>query len=95
MSNYGSSATDLRTLLIASLAAAGVGFAGPWVLGFNFAERYSVWFAALWLALVVAAVIRHRAHGLGLLIGAPLALYWPGAFMLISVACRHDVRACP
>lgn len=94
MSNDGSSA-NLRPLLIASLAAAGVGFAGPWVLGFNFAERYSVWFAALWLALVVAAVIRHRARSLWLLVGAPLALYWPGAFVLISVACKHDIRACP
>jgi hypothetical protein len=56
--------------------------------------RVSYWCTAVWFVFQIAAVVRHRWRGLGLLIGLPIVLFWPIAFQLLEYACRHDKNAC-
>ena len=39
--------------------------------------KYGLWLSLVWTVVVAVAIIRLRRHGLWLLAGAPLALYWP------------------
>jgi len=48
-----------------------------------------------WLVCLVAALIRYRTRGLWFLVGLPFVLYWPTGLVLMTLACRHNVRACP
>lgn len=67
----------IRARLILSLVLAAAAFGLPWVT--HFADGgVSVALHLLWLALVVATLWTHRRRGLWLLLGAPLALFWPG-----------------
>ena len=52
-------------------------------------------FSAVWLYLVMAAIKRHRKRGLWLLVGAPLALFWPIALLSTLIACSAARSACP
>ena len=79
---------QLRRLLVVSSVVALLAFAIPWLT--HFADR-GISFALLlvWIGLVVAGLIRHRLRGVWLLAGAPLALFWPVA--LLMVILRGDL----
>lgn len=63
-------------LLLPSLAVAVLAFGLPWFT--HFADRgLSLLLHLAWLGLLVAALIRTGWRGLWLLLGAPLALFWP------------------
>jgi hypothetical protein len=61
----------------------------------NWNIRVSYSLAAIWSLLQAVAILRHRWRGLWLLIGLPIALYWPIAFKLLEYQCRQDATACP
>lgn len=72
---------QLQRLLFFSLAAALLAFAVPWLT--HFADRgLSVIFVLLWIGLLITAVVKHRWRGLWLLLGAPLALFWPAVLII-------------
>jgi len=48
-----------------------------------------------WLVCLVATFIRYRKKGLWFLVGLPFVLYWPTGLVLMTLACRHNLRACP
>jgi hypothetical protein len=42
---------------------------------------------AAWLLLMSLGLILHRMRALWLLVGAPLALYWPYKFIVLALEC--------
>ena len=85
-----SSASNMKTfwaLFIASMALASVGFAAGWVVSFT----ASIWIALLWVTTVLLALFSFRKRALWMLVGAPLAVYWPFVFF---VACREFGAFC-
>ena len=50
--------------------------------------------AALWLVLLVVALIGYGRRGLWLLIGAPIVLFWPIWFTVYSLACTVGGAPC-
>lgn len=67
--------------LIASLVVAAIAFGLPWIT--HFADHgLSAVMLLGWIGLLIGALIKYRARGLWLLLGAPLALYWPAVLML-------------
>jgi hypothetical protein len=67
---------QLKLLFFLSLFVAVLAFAIPWLT--HFADRgFSVALLLLWLGLLITGLIQHRRRGLWLLLGAPLALFWP------------------
>jgi len=40
--------------------------------------------ALVWIALAIYATFAYRVRALWILLGAPLALYWPGMFFVLS-----------
>jgi len=87
---------QVRPLFFVSLVIAALGFVGPLVssqmfaaaLDFDLAAQISLFLSAIWLVLFVVAVVQHGTNGLWLLVGAPLALFYPLAFFLVWWACR-------
>jgi hypothetical protein len=79
---------ELRLLLILSLIVAALAFTVPWLTHFADAG-FSVAIILLWGILLIASIVRHGRRGLFLLAGAPLALFWPVA--LIVVIMRSDL----
>ena len=81
-----------------SLAIAAIGFMGPLVsshlfaaaLDFDMAAQISLFLSAIWLVLFIVAVVQHGMNGLWLLIGAPLALFYPLAFLMVWWACQRN-----
>ena len=72
---------QLRHLLFLSLFVALLAFALPWLT--HFADRgISVALILLWIGLVIAAVVKHGWRGLWLLLGVPLALFWPAVVII-------------
>ncbi len=59
------------------------------------ATHVSLFLAICWLVLFVVGLFKFRSRGLWLLIGLPLAAYWPFVFFMIAWTCAHDVKACP
>jgi hypothetical protein len=86
---------NVRPLLFAALAVATLGYFSEYSFKNDFALWGSVLLAALWGTLLCGGVIRFRWQGLWLLLGAPLALYWPWAIWMMVRACQHNIRACP
>lgn len=79
---------QLRRLLLLSLFVAALAFVVPWLT--HFADRgFSIGMVLFWLGLLIVGLLRHRARGLWLLSGAPLALFWP--VVLIVVIARGDL----
>ena len=81
-----------RAAFIVSLFVAAAGFTAPWMFpreGFDNALRASFWSAALWGFFVVAGLVRYRVRGLWLILGAPLALFWPASLLLAVLACAQ------
>jgi hypothetical protein len=48
----------------------------------------SIALALGWIALCVAAFVRHRKKGLWVLVGLPLAMLWPGVYVYLTVLCQ-------
>jgi hypothetical protein len=61
----------------------------------DFALVVSFYLTVVWAVLLGVAIVRHRKQGLWVLIGAPLALFYPIAFILWMRACAHNLAACP
>lgn len=66
----------IRGRLILSLVLAAAAFGFPWITHFADAGL-SITLVLLWLTLVAATLWTHGKRGLWLLVGAPLALFWP------------------
>jgi hypothetical protein len=43
--------------------------------------------STVWLLTVIVAAALHRTRALWLLVGAPLALYWPFKFVMLYLGC--------
>jgi hypothetical protein len=72
----------LRNLLVISSIVAALAFGIPWLT--HFADQgISFTLLLLWIGLVVAGLMRYRLRGLWLLTGAPLALFWPVALLIV------------
>ena len=81
--------------LLCSLAVAAVGFGGPWLTHWGAYWHLSIWMGLGWILLTLAGLAVLRWRGLILLIGAPLALYYPiGAYFIIA-ACAKNLQMCP
>jgi hypothetical protein len=65
---------QLKQLLAISILLAVAAFSVPIVFG-ETATPWSLLLALMWVVLFLFVLVRHRKHGLWLLIGAPLALY--------------------
>jgi hypothetical protein len=86
------------TLFVTSLAVAGCSFFSMRILFRPYADlavllTFSL--TALWAVLLRVAVVRYRKQGLWVLIGAPLALFYPTLFILWMLECFHNAAACP
>jgi hypothetical protein len=84
---------QLKHLLAISILLAAAAFSVPLVFG-ETATPWCLLLALVWVALFLFVLVRHRKRGLWLLIGAPLALYWPVAIVFASVTCAHSGRFC-
>jgi hypothetical protein len=70
----------IRGRLIVSLVLAALAFGLPWVT--HFADGgLSIGLHLAWLVFVAATLWTHGRRGLWLLLGAPLALFWPGTLV--------------
>ena len=66
--------------LLASLIVAYLGWSAPshqMPLDYGAMISRSIPFAATWAVVLVLSLWRYKRRGLWLLVGAPLALYWP------------------
>jgi hypothetical protein len=76
-------------LLLPSLAVAALAFGLPWLA--HFADRgLSLLFHLAWLGFLIAALVHSGRRGLWLLLGAPLALFWP--VVLLVFVLGDDVH---
>jgi hypothetical protein len=86
------------TMFIASIALAFASAVVPYLIDPNdstLVMRLVFPFCVAWGVLVFIAMMRFKWRGLWLLLGAPLAFWWPILFAGIASACAHNVRACP
>ena len=68
--------------LVASLALAACAFGLPWLT--HFADQgISIIAHLAWIGLLIEAFLRFRSRALWLLLGAPLALFWPVSLAII------------
>lgn len=51
-------------------------------------------FALLWLILLTIGLVKFKKRWLWLLIGAPIAFFFPLYLMMIILACAHDRFSC-
>jgi hypothetical protein len=63
--------------------------------GIDSATHVSLFLALCWLVGFVVGLFKFRSRGLWLVIGLPLAAYWPFALFMIAWRCAHDIKACP
>jgi hypothetical protein len=82
----------MRLLFVLSIAVAFAAVLYPSFLGSSFIEAgidpaiyVSLFLAICWLALFAVGLFKFRTRGLWLLIGLPVAAYWPITF-LVSAA---------
>ena len=52
-------------------------------------EFYCFYASAMWIVLVLVALVRHRRRGLWLLVGAPFALWYPAVLLLLMWKCTY------
>src|SRR5712664_1878556 len=86
------------TLLITSLAVACSSFVSLRILSrpnADLALLVSFSLTVLWAVLLGVSILHHRRQGLWVLIGAPLAHFYPILFILWMWACLRNVAACP
>lgn len=80
-----------RILFLISIGLAGVALAT--IIAAPQGYMISVVIVALWIALVLYALVKFKVRGLWFLIGAPLIILW-FVFLLAVRACVHEVGAC-
>jgi general stress protein CsbA len=89
----------LGPLLVLSVAVAVLGavlpFAAQYEPGLTRSWIASVCLVLFWLILVVVGLVKFKKRGLWLLIGAPIALFFPFALVTMFWACAHNRFACP
>jgi hypothetical protein len=78
-----------------SFVPATCGFSIPRLTGSSASWYLSTWLALAWLAIVLAGLAILRWRGLVLLVGAPLALYYPAVAYSIISACAKNINMCP
>jgi hypothetical protein len=67
----------------------------PFTTNFDLAVQVSLCLAVLWLAMLGGGLYRHHWHGLWILVGAPLALYYPYRFAMLAWECSQNSNMCP
>lgn len=86
----------MRQMLGLSLVMAIAGFAlpFPWMSPGAFGTLFKVSLlpAACRLIVFIASLVKFRTRGLWLVLGLPLALYWPVWYLQVMAAC-HRVTA--
>ena len=87
----------MKWLLGISLIVGIAALTGPWIFPANFdaATHVSVLLAIVWIVILAAGIHRFGKQGLWLLIGMPMALYWPVWFFIIVAACANNRNSCP
>jgi len=90
-----------EAFLVLSLFVAVLGAILPFleaVLPFRYdpalTTSWSVCLALFWLILVVVGLLRFKKRGLWLLIGVPIALFFPFSLVRIFWVCAHNPFAC-
>jgi hypothetical protein len=78
-----------------SILVAACGFAGPWLSNGGRYWYLSIWIGLGWIIMVLAALIVLRWRALTLLVGAPLALYYPLVAYKVISACAQNINMCP
>ena len=85
-------------MLVCSLLPAAVSFLTRWTipLGSNPAHfvLVSALFAFLWMGILAIALQHHGSGALWLVVGAPLAFYWPILFTWVLYACTYGSAEC-
>jgi hypothetical protein len=79
-----------KVMFVTSLIVAVAGFAGPLMFpqnGFYIAVRASFLLAGIWTLIVIMGLIRYRLTALWLMLGAPLAFYWPVSIFVAVAVC--------
>jgi hypothetical protein len=76
---------DRRILLSLSFAIAALSASARWITS-NFVLPSAV-LAVLWFVVFVISLRRHGKYSCWILLGAPLALYWPIMFALTVLGC--------
>ena len=91
MKQSGSVLTSLAASLIIAAASWYVAWLAvhSYVGGFTLLILLAMCLTLVWAVLVCVSIVRYRWRGLWLLIGAPLALYYPYVFAVISWSCSH------
>jgi hypothetical protein len=83
-------------LLVLSLSVAALGAVLPFhYSGLGTSAIASLCLALFWLILVVVGLLKFKKRGLWLLIGAPIAPFFPFSLAMMLWACGHDRFACP
>ena len=88
---------DRRALLTLSLVFAAVSFAARWVVpGPPAYVPGSLVLTLFWFLLLVMSLRKHGRWGLWVLLGAPLALYWPIVLAWLIYGCSYgNASDCP
>ena len=86
---------QVQRLLIDSLIVAVICFLGPFLFrpftrNFIHAVYASFGLTLLWIGLFCVALFGHRKMGLWLLLGAPLAFFYPVASVLFLLSCSRN-----
>jgi hypothetical protein len=76
----------LAISFLIAMASAGVAFTPPKLYLYDFAGAAGLILAAAWLIIFVVSLRRFRWRGLWLLVGAPLAFYFPLLLAFYAVA---------
>ena len=83
---------SFRRLQAVSLMVPILGLAVPFALrrrlGESTAIQISLGFSAVWVVLLVVALLKYRRRALWLLVGAPVALWVPFIVTAIYVSCE-------
>jgi hypothetical protein len=79
------------SLLVAALSAS-TGYILP-VSNYLFLH-ISEGLCVLWVAIVIASVVRQGGRGLLTLIGLPLVVWWPVGLRLLVWLCNHGYNTC-
>ncbi len=96
--NVAETEKEASYVLITSLLLATAGCVTPFLLNrqeFGPALSLSFVGAFFWIVLLTVSLVRYKWRGFWVFAGAPLALFWPYAIILMIWHCGQDQFACP
>jgi hypothetical protein len=80
---------------IVALAGAGVPYLIDDQNDIHLVLKLVLSFFIVWAVLLVVTLKQFRVRALWMFLGIPHVLWWPIQFVMIGLACGHDVKACP